>query len=68
MLSNHQLPRRLFSTAEKLQRFTNLPLLPEIETGRIVPMNYDEVDGATTDSKEVQICHVDGTTSLCKGS
>ncbi|OBT45880.1 hypothetical protein VE00_04232 [Pseudogymnoascus sp. WSF 3629] len=50
----------LFSMAEKLQQFANLPMLPEIETARIVPMNYDEVDGASTDSKEVQICNVDG--------
>lgn len=49
----------LFSTAEKLQQFANLPILPEIETTRIVPINYDDADGAPADGKEVQICGVD---------
>ncbi|KFY97293.1 hypothetical protein V500_02134 [Pseudogymnoascus sp. VKM F-4518 (FW-2643)] len=49
----------LFSTAEKLQQFTNLPMLPEIETTRIVPISYDDADGPPADSKEVQICSVD---------
>ncbi|OBT66861.1 hypothetical protein VE03_04140 [Pseudogymnoascus sp. 23342-1-I1] len=49
----------LFSTAEELQQFANLPMLPEIETTMIVPMNYDDADGPPVDSKEVQICGVD---------
>lgn len=49
----------LFSSAEELQQFSELPMLPEIETTRIVPINYDDADGTPADGKEVQICDVD---------
>lgn len=50
----------LFSTVEELQQFSDLSMLPEIETTMIVPMNYNDADGPPCDGKEVQICNVDG--------
>lgn len=50
----------LLSTAEELQQFANLPMLLDIETTRIVPMTYDDADGPPADSKERQICAVNG--------
>lgn len=49
----------LFSTAVKLQQFANFPMLPEMETTRIVPISCDDADGPPADGIEVQVCGVD---------
>jgi hypothetical protein len=47
-----------FSTAEKLEQFARLPVLPEIVTTMIVPINHDDTDGPPADGKEVQFCEI----------
>ncbi|KFY48574.1 hypothetical protein V495_01226 [Pseudogymnoascus sp. VKM F-4514 (FW-929)] len=48
-----------FSTAEKLQQFARLPVLPNIATTMILPINHDDTGGPPADCEEVQICEVD---------
>ncbi|KFY12886.1 hypothetical protein V491_06606 [Pseudogymnoascus sp. VKM F-3775] len=49
----------LFPTAEKLQQFANIPMLPDMRTTKIVSISRTNEDGPPVDGKEVQICDVD---------
>lgn len=49
----------LFPTAEKLQQFANIPMLPDMGTTKIVSISRTNGDGPPVDGKEVQICDVD---------